>query len=91
MKRTLLLLLPVCLSVFLLSYTTQKEQPPKALLKTLIIDAGHGGIDPGARGNFSTEADVSLSVALKFWQRAGKRISGYENRLYPDYRCNGGK
>ena len=87
MKRTLLLLLPVCLSVFLLSYTTQKEQPPKALLKTLIIDAGHGGIDPGARGNFSTEADVSLSVALKF----GKRISGYENRLYPDNRCNGGK
>ena len=74
MKRTLLLLLPVCLSVFLLSYTTQKEQPPKALLKTLIIDAGHGGIDPGARGNFSTEADVSLSVALKFGKELEKEF-----------------
>lgn len=66
MKRTFLFLFPICLSFFLLSHTTQKEQPPKALLRTLIIDAGHGGIDPGARGNFSTEADVSLSVALKF-------------------------
>ena len=66
MKRTFLFLLPVCLSIFLVSYTTQKDKPPKALLKTLIIDPGHGGFDAGTRGSFSTEADVSLDVALKF-------------------------
>lgn len=41
---------------------TDTEYKP---LKTLIIDPGHGGLDPGARGTFSTEADVSLSVSLK--------------------------
>lgn len=37
----------------------------KPILKTIIIDPGHGGKDPGAHGLFSTEAQVSLNVALK--------------------------
>lgn len=67
MKRTLLFIIPVCISILLLSFTKNKEQqsrPP--LLRTLIIDPGHGGFDAGTRGSFSTEADVSLDVALKF-------------------------
>lgn len=35
-------------------------------LKTIVIDAGHGGKDPGALGKFTKEKDVVLSVALKF-------------------------
>lgn len=67
MKRTILFVIQVCISILLLSFTGKnQEQSRPPLLRTLIIDAGHGGIDPGARGNFSTEADVSLSVALKF-------------------------
>lgn len=35
---------------------------------TLVIDAGHGGHDTGARGVFSQEKDINLSVALRFGQ-----------------------
>ena len=34
-------------------------------IKTIVIDAGHGGSDAGARGNFSTEAQITLELALK--------------------------
>jgi len=34
-------------------------------IKTIVIDAGHGGRKPGASGSFSTEKDISLKVALK--------------------------
>jgi len=45
-------------------------------LQTIIIDPGHGGLDPGATGTFSKEAQVSLEVSLKL----GKAI---ENE-FPD-------
>ena len=35
---------------------------------TLVIDAGHGGHDPGAIGSFSKEKNINLSVALAFGQ-----------------------
>ena len=66
LKRVILLLFPICISVFLFSFIGVSEKYPKAQIKTLIIDPGHGGIDPGARGDFSNEADVSLAVSLKF-------------------------
>ncbi len=64
------------ISVFLLSFSgkNQAQTKPAALLKTLIIDPGHGGIDPGAKGSFSTEADVSLEVALKFGKALEKEF-----------------
>lgn len=34
-------------------------------LKTVVIDAGHGGKDPGAHGKFSREKDVALILAKK--------------------------
>jgi N-acetylmuramoyl-L-alanine amidase len=37
----------------------------KPVLGTIIIDPGHGGIDPGASGQFSTEAQVALKISLK--------------------------
>jgi N-acetylmuramoyl-L-alanine amidase len=31
----------------------------------IVIDAGHGGKDPGALGSFSSEKDITLAIALK--------------------------
>ena len=33
---------------------------------TLVIDAGHGGHDPGAVGKVAQEKTINLNVALKF-------------------------
>ncbi len=41
-----------------------------------MIDAGHGGKDPGTSGKFSKEKDVVLKVALK--------VGAYINEHYPD-------
>jgi len=41
------------------------SQTTKKVLRTIIIDPGHGGLDQGAKGAYSTEADVSLTVSLK--------------------------
>jgi len=34
------------------------------MIKTVVIDAGHGGKDPGAVGKKSKEKDIALSIAL---------------------------
>lgn len=61
----------VCLAV-MLSFVSAK--PPDAAkhlyqqksgLRTIVIDAGHGGKDEGAHGAYSFEKDVALAVALK--------------------------
>jgi N-acetylmuramoyl-L-alanine amidase len=49
---------------------TQPPVPPqKAVLKTIIIDAGHGGSDNGAHGDYSYEKDICLDVALKLGKK----------------------
>lgn len=35
------------------------------LIKTIVIDAGHGGKDPGTNGTTYKEKDIALAVALK--------------------------
>jgi N-acetylmuramoyl-L-alanine amidase len=34
-------------------------------LRTVVIDAGHGGKDPGTLGKFTREKDIVLNIALK--------------------------
>ena len=40
---------------------------------TLVIDAGHGGHDAGAKGVFSYEKDINLNVALAFGRYVERR------------------
>lgn len=49
------------------SFTATNDAPPpaKPQLKTIIVDAGHGLPDPGAVGDETNEATVTLAVALK--------------------------
>src|SRR5215467_2109553 len=57
-------------------FETGFGQTTKKVLRTIIIDPGHGGLDQGAKGAYSTEADVSLTVSLKL----GKAIE----EAFPD-------
>lgn len=65
MKKILLLsaLVIICASFISIIPHSYKQGTS---IKTVIIDPGHGGVDPGARGLFSNEADVALEVSLKF-------------------------
>ena len=37
----------------------------QSALNKIVIDAGHGGKDPGAAGRYSREKDIALAIALK--------------------------
>src|SRR5690242_2396517 len=50
----------------------------KAALKKIIIDAGHGGHDVGARGRYSSEKDVSLAVAIKLGEELKSQLRDVE-------------
>jgi N-acetylmuramoyl-L-alanine amidase len=76
MKRIFLFLITISFAALLLSFSEKdRQQKPKATIRTLIIDPGHGGFDAGAKGSFSNEADVSLEVALKFGKALEKEFS----------------
>ncbi len=62
MKR-LILVFVLWLAAFLVQTEVFAQDPYK--IKVVVIDAGHGGHDPGAVGKSSKEKDIALSVALK--------------------------
>jgi len=57
--------------LFVFSFVAPKSKKRSLGIKTIVIDAGHGGHDPGCHGRKGKEKDVTLSVALKL----GKLIS----------------
>ena len=54
------------LLLILSSFTPLDVQVYK--LRTIVIDAGHGGKDPGCSGKRNEEADIALGVALELGQ-----------------------
>lgn len=54
----------------LLSFLPERKKPQKTFIKTIIVDAGHGGRAAGAKGKYSLEKNVCLAIALKL----GKKI-----------------
>jgi N-acetylmuramoyl-L-alanine amidase len=58
------------------AHRSSAQQLSKKPLSTLIIDPGHGGLDPGAKGMIESEANVALQVSLKLGDTLAK--------LYPD-------
>ncbi|MES2799729.1 MAG: N-acetylmuramoyl-L-alanine amidase [Bacteroidota bacterium] len=47
-----------------------------ATIKTVVIDAGHGGKDPGCHGASAQEKHVCLSIALKLGDMIKKKFPG---------------
>jgi N-acetylmuramoyl-L-alanine amidase len=68
----------ILLSFGLISFSsfTDKEKKPaqKQALKRIVIDAGHGGNDGGARGKYSNEKDIALAIALRLEKLMGEAI-----------------
>ena len=57
------------------SFTEIEKKPTqKQPLKRIVIDAGHGGSDGGARGRYSNEKDIALAIALKLEKMMGEAI-----------------
>ncbi len=78
-KRSLLgkvVALLCVLTFFSSSAQTDSTQTETFNVRTVVIDAGHGGHDPGCLGSSTQEKHVCLSVALKL----GKLIQNY----FPD-------
>lgn len=68
----------LCTASLLLGYNTIQAQTPKRL-RTIIVDAGHGGSDNGAVGQYenslhSKEKDVTLAIALKLTAELKKQL-----------------
>ena len=59
--RTILLTFGV---VFSFLVNAQKDELFSGAIKTVVIDAGHGGKDPGCHGAHSNEKTVCLNIAL---------------------------
>ncbi|MFM2037683.1 MAG: hypothetical protein RL432_622 [Bacteroidota bacterium] len=55
----------ICVYFFLVPSLLLSQTKSTAKLKTVVIDAGHGGKDPGCHGGYSNEKEVCLSMALK--------------------------
>jgi N-acetylmuramoyl-L-alanine amidase len=53
------------LFLFATKNSFSQDKSSKQLLKTIVIDAGHGGKDPGCHGGFAHEKHVCLAIALR--------------------------
>ncbi|MDB5011755.1 MAG: hypothetical protein JWQ06_2544 [Mucilaginibacter sp.] len=70
----ILLLIYIGLNSFTLINDSSKTSSFK--FKTIIIDAGHGGKDPGAHGSYSLEKNVALAIAKKLRRALAEEMSG---------------
>ena len=52
--------------------------PAKNKPFTIVIDAGHGGRDPGAMGKLAREKDINLAIALKLGERIQQNMEGVQ-------------
>jgi N-acetylmuramoyl-L-alanine amidase len=89
-KHLKIITLSVCISISLLvtihqangqsakkakSATTESSAVSQFKFKTIVIDAGHGGKDPGAHGRNSNEKTVALSIAKKLKAAINNELS----------------
>lgn len=58
--------------------TPPKQEAKSSLnqVRTIVLDAGHGGKDPGARGSKTDEKVIALQVALKLGEKIKKDLPG---------------
>ena len=75
-KRTRLRFLALGVLFFIPMLTVWSDNVAAYRLRKVVIDAGHGGFDPGTHGNKYQEKEVVLAVALK--------LGSYIHENFPD-------
>jgi N-acetylmuramoyl-L-alanine amidase len=74
LKNSMLLALIISLSSFATAQDTSQKNTFK--FKTVVIDAGHGGKDPGTHGLKTNEKTIALSIAKKLRTALQEQMPG---------------
>jgi N-acetylmuramoyl-L-alanine amidase len=75
-KRSLVIFGILALGLF--AHLSLLSQNHLDKIDKVVIDAGHGGHDPGAMGKHSREKDIVLSIALKTGEYIEKNMEGVQ-------------
>lgn len=75
-KKFLSYLILFTLTTVISSFTLAPGTWQQPALRTIVIDAGHGGTDAGAKGAYSYEKDVTLAIALRLEAQMRKEFPG---------------
>lgn len=88
-KRPAAIIMAITLFVMLcflgIRSANQPEQPVMSYLianQTIVVDAGHGGMDPGASHNNKIEKEITLAVSgklVRYLSQAGARVINLRN------------
>lgn len=73
MRYTFFLLLTIFLQS---SLSADAQAPQTRRVNKIVLDAGHGGEDGGARGVFSSEKDLTLAIVLKLGKLLNDSLKG---------------
>ncbi|MBA3648666.1 MAG: N-acetylmuramoyl-L-alanine amidase [Chitinophagales bacterium] len=76
MLKTLLLILLLLLTAYCSTQAQSIHRDSVYKIKTIVLDAGHGGHDSGCRGAHSNEKDVTLAIVLK--------LGALVHKVYPN-------
>lgn len=80
-KNAVLILLILFLSIAIFSLDNNSDQLAQASTNfkaTVIVDAGHGGEDPGAVSDFSGMAEKDLNLRIAMMVKAYLELDGYQ-------------
>jgi N-acetylmuramoyl-L-alanine amidase len=68
-KKATILTIPFLVLTMFYGFGQSQVTPAPYKIHKIVIDAGHGGKDPGCHGNNSKEKDIALAVALNLGQK----------------------
>ncbi len=72
------LLVPISLFIFLVVSAFQPVHDEKLAPVKIVIDAGHGGKDPGTLGSYTKEKDIVFKVSMQVGKYIEDNIEGVE-------------